>query len=214
MCNMKNKLMNNKSKKIDVSKSYDIISDDWKNFRDSTKINKCIVDFTDYLTPNGKILDIGCGTGYPIAKYLVSCNFEVTGIDISREMINKAKKLKLKNAEFINQDILNFSTEIKFDGVIAFDSIWHIAKDKQADVYSKISSLMKNGAYFIFTHGNRDSEIIGTMFNQEFYYSALSINHLKEALSKAGLKIISLIEDYKEQSTGTRDLLVIAQKQE
>ena len=157
-----------KVEKIDNAKSYDLICEDWQRFRSSTKVNKCIVDFTERLTTDGKVLDIGCGTGYPIAQYLVSRNFKVTGIDISREMINKAKSLKLKNAEFINQDILNFSSQTKYDGVIAFDSIWHIAKNKQSAIYRKVSSLMRDKAYFIFTHGNRNDETIGTMFQQRF----------------------------------------------
>lgn len=198
--------------KIDIGKSYDLISDDWQKFRNSTKINKCIVDFCNDVTPNGKILDIGCGTGYPIAKYLVEQKFYVTGIDISQKMIDKAGNLHLENATFIKKDILNFTSDALYDGVIAFDSIWHIAKERQPDVYKKIASLMKRGAYFLFTHGNHDGETIGTMFNREFYYSALNIDKLKSILAKSGLEVITLIENYKEQSTGERDLLVIAKK--
>lgn len=107
--------------KIDIGKSYDLISDEWQKFRNSTKINKCIVDFCNDVTPNGKILDIGCGTGYPIAKYLVEQKFYVTGIDISQKMIDKAGNLHLKNATFIKKDILNFTSDALYDGVIAFD---------------------------------------------------------------------------------------------
>ena len=201
------------SAKIDVEQSYDSICDDWQKFRNSTEINKCIVDFCDLITPNGKILDIGCGTGYPIARYLVERDFSVTGIDISQKMIEKANELQLEKATFIKQDILDFSTDLRYDGVIAFDSIWHIAKEQHHNVYRKIASLMNCGAYFLFTHGSRNNETIGTMFNKQFYYSALDINELKPILSGVGLKIISLIENYKEVSTGQRDLLVIAQKQ-
>lgn len=200
------------STKIDIEQSYDLISDDWQKFRNSTKINKCIVDFLEFITPNGKILDVGCGTGYPITQFLVERNFYVTGIDISQKMIDKANKLQLKNAYFIKKDILDYSTDILYDGIIAFDSIWHIEKDKQIEVYKKIANLMNYGAYFLFTHGNRNNETIGTMFNQKFYYSALNISELKVIFSEVGLKIISLVENYKEQSTGERDLLVITQK--
>lgn len=199
--------------KIDIEQAYDSICDDWQKFRNSTQINKCIVDFCDLITPNGKILDVGCGTGYPIAQYLVERNFYVTGIDVSRRMIEKAEQLQLKNANFIKSDILCFADDMLYDGVIAFDSIWHIAKDKQATVYGKIASLMNCGAYFLFTHGNRNGETVGTMFHRQFYYSALHIDELKAIFSKVGLKIISLTENYKEVSTGERDLLVIAQKQ-
>lgn len=47
-------------------------------------INQCIVDFANNLSPNSRVLDIGCGTGYPIALYLSKQGFQVTGIDISR----------------------------------------------------------------------------------------------------------------------------------
>ncbi len=201
------------SAKIDIEQAYDLICDDWQKFRNSTKINKCIVDFCDLITPNGKILDVGCGTGYPIAQYLVERNFFVTGIDVSQKMIDKANKLQLPKAIFIKQDILDFSADLQYDGVIAFDSIWHIAKEKQRDIYRKIASLMNYGAYFLFTHGNRNDETIGTMFNRQFYYSALAIEELKVIFSEVGLKIVDLIENYKEVSTGERDLLVIAQKQ-
>lgn len=198
--------------KIDTLNSYDLISDEWEKFRNSTPINQCIVDFCDLIVPNGTVLDIGCGTGYPIAHYLSSRGFSVTGIDGSREMTAKAKALGLPNATFLNQDILNFSSENRYDGVIAFDSLWHIAKSGQAGAYRKISSLMKDGAYFIFTHGSRNDETIGTMFGRQFYYGALGIDELKAVLSEVGLKIVSLTENYEEPSTGARDLLVIAQK--
>ena len=200
------------SDKIDNGHSYDLICDEWQKFRDTTVINKCIVDFVEYLIPNGNILDVGCGTGYPIAQYLVSRNFFVTGIDISQEMINKANRLRLKNSVFIKQDVLNFSSDILFDGVIAFDSLWHVAKENQIATYRKISSLMKQGAYFIFTHGNRNDETVGTMFNQKFYYSALKTEEIVNVFAEVGLKAVSVIENYKEQTTGERDLLVIAQK--
>lgn len=197
---------------IDNGAAYDLISDEWQKTRNSTDINRCIADFVELLVPNGNVLDVGCGTGYPIAKYLVSRGFFVTGIDISQKMIDKASKLQLKNALFLKKDILHYSTDRLYDGVIAFDSIWHIEKNKQPDVYSKIASLMKRGAYFIFTHGNRNSETVGTMFGQNFYYGALNVNEVLTLFSKVGLKTVSLTEHYKEKTTGERDLLVVARK--
>lgn len=197
---------------IDNAKSYDLICKEWKSFRDSTIINKCIINFTKLLIPGGNVLDIGCGTGYPIAKYLCDQNFFVTGVDISSEMIKEARKLHLKNATFINKDFLDFSSDKLFDGIIAFDSIWHIARNKQVEVFYKISSLIKKGGYFIFTHGNCNGETIGIMFDQKFYYSALDITEIKILFSKLGFKFIEFKEKYKEKSTGERDLLVIAQK--
>lgn len=192
--------------------AYNKICDYWNNFRNNTKINNCIVDFVKYLKPNSKILDIGCGTGYPIDYYLVTEGFKVTGIDISENMINKAKQMNLANASFINIDILKYHTANKYDGIIAFDSLWHIQYDKQNKIYQIISNLLNKGGYLLFTHGKEDGIIKGEMFDETFYYSALDVEVVHQLLMENGFDIISSIQNYEEPTTGSRDLLIIAKK--
>lgn len=199
--------------RIDNARAYDAISDDWQRSRSATPANACIVDFVRLLRRNGHVLDVGCGTGYPIAQYLSSCHFFVTGIDISPAMIQKAKALHLPHAEFIEQDFLTYTSDCLYDGIIAFDSLWHIAKEKQPAIYPKLASLMRPGAYVIFTHGKRDDETTGMMYDQEFYYSALETEEVRLLMAQAGLTVLSLTENYREPTTGDRDLLVVAQKQ-
>lgn len=196
----------------DVRSSYNKISNYWNNFRNKTQINKCIVEFTRNLNPHSKILDIGCGTGYPISAYLSKQGFTVTGIDISEEMIKKAKNLNLPNSTFLVEDILNFKSKEKYDAVIAFDSIWHIAHENQKNIYQIVSSLTVYGGLFLFTHGKTDSEIISTMWGEPFYHSALDLKSVHNLLTKNGFSILSSIENYQEKTTGHRDLLIIAQK--
>lgn len=198
---------------MDINRnSYNRICEQWHDFRRKTIINQCAADFIKYLKPNSNILDIGCGTGYPIAAYLSEQGFKVTGIDISERMIEKAKELKLINATFFIKDILEFETAEKYDGVIAFDSLWYISHDKQAEIYRIVSSLMNVGGYFLFTHGKNNGTIMGKMFGEEFCYSALDAEDVFKILAKNGFGVISAVEDYEEETTGDRELLVIAQK--
>jgi ubiquinone/menaquinone biosynthesis C-methylase UbiE len=60
------------------------------------------------------LLDVGCGTGEHL-KHL-SSEFECTGIDINKCMINVAKK-KVPNAKFRVADMIKFSLKEKFDVV-------------------------------------------------------------------------------------------------
>ena len=196
----------------DVRSSYNKISNFWNDFRRKTPINKCIIDFAKVLKPSSKILDIGCGTGYPIASYLSQQSFIVTGIDISEEMIKKAQNLNLPNATFLVEDILNFKSKEKYDAVIAFDSIWHIAHDNQKKIYPIISSLTAHGGLFLFTHGKTDSEIISTMWDEPFYHSALDLKTVHNLLIQNSFSILTSIENYQEETTGSRDLLIIAKK--
>lgn len=196
----------------EVKTSYNKISDQWYEFRSKTKANKCIVDFAKDLKPNSKILDVGCGNGYPIASYLSQQGFLVTGIDIAEEMIKKTQQLNLSNATFLVEDILNFKSEEKYDAIIAFDSIWHITHNKQKKIYEIISSLIAPGGLFLFTHGKNNGEIVSTMWGEPFYHSALDWEEVQQLLKKNGFEILSSIENYIEKTTGHRDLLVIAKK--
>ena len=191
--------------------SYNNIVNEWSNYRNKT-INTCIKEFIELLPKQSKVLDIGCGTGQPIVEYLSKEGFYVTGIDISSKMIEVANKLNLPNTTFLEQDILEYVNEDKFDGIIAFDSIFHIEESKQKEVFKTISNLLKNEGYFIFTHGLEQGTIKGSMFNNEFIYSALSKEELLNTLKENNLEIIKWEEHYQEPTTGDRDLLVIIKK--
>lgn len=74
------------------------------------------------IQPNEKILDVGVGTGLSLPLYPRHC--QVTGIDLSEEMLNKAHK-KIKKYDLINitlkqMDAMNLQFEDNtFDQVIA-----------------------------------------------------------------------------------------------
>lgn len=191
--------------------SYNKIVDEWDNARKNGSISSLLVLFASKLKSNRKVLDIGCGTGSPVTKYLSEKDIIVTGIDISEEMIKKAKELNLKNANFIVTDFFDYNPIEKFDGIVAFDSFFHFGKNQQKDIYKRTSSMLTKGGYLLFTHGKNDSEIIDKMFNEDFYYSSLAVNDVKQLLKESGFKIIELIEDYKENNDA-RELIVLARK--
>ena len=195
-----------------VKRAYDAIADEWHKFRKDCAINKCVAEFEQLLPRNSEILDVGCGTGYPIAAYLTEKGHRVTGIDVSTEMLEKARALKLVNARFINVDFTDYVADTSFDAVIAFDSLWHIARSAQEEIYLKLASLIKSGGYLLFTHGSRKGEITGEMYGETFYYSALDAARARELLAENGFEILTFMGNYSEPTTGTRDLLVTARK--
>jgi SAM-dependent methyltransferase len=58
-----------------------------------------------HIHPPGKILDVGCGTGY-YCKIFSDLGFQATGIDFSKRAIAKARE-KYANLEFSVADALN-----------------------------------------------------------------------------------------------------------
>ena len=193
--------------------SYNKICDRWSEYREKSRINTCIVEFVKHLKPGARVLDFGCGSGYPIATYLSDQGFVVTGIDISERMIEKARALNLKSADFLVEDILTFSSTEKYDAIIAFDSIWHVPQEQQKDIYKMVGDLINSGGYFLLTHGKTQGSVSGHMFGEEFYYSALDACRVRELLNENGFEIIIWEEDYKEETTGDRELLVVTRKE-
>lgn len=102
-------------------------------------------------TINGKrVLDLGCGPGQE--SYLFSeLGFNVTGLDFSKEMIKRAKKLKQSSNQpnFIVGDMMKLTEYFEdntFDAVWANASILHIRKNDLQEVLKGITSVSKDGA--------------------------------------------------------------------
>lgn len=73
-------------------KRYDLIATGFSEMRDSFATEQKYIDlFIQHLKPGSHILDVGCGSGYPIASYLIEHGFEVTGIDGSKELLKIAE---------------------------------------------------------------------------------------------------------------------------
>ena len=65
----------------DVRDTYDRQADAW-DARRSRALHEVgwLTRFVDALPPSGRVLDLGCGTGRPIAEWLTGQGFGVTGI--------------------------------------------------------------------------------------------------------------------------------------
>jgi len=190
------------------TESYNKIAIHWAKARNNAIVNKPIVDFTEKIKPNGKILDIGCGTGKPIAEYLSDQQFSITGIDVSDKMIECAKANDIKNAHFLVCDFFDFESDDLFDGIIAWDSLFHFPKNRQIEIYSRIYKLLNPDGFFLFTHGKQEDEHTDQMFGETFYYSCLSKDFVLELLNDVGFKVIFSIENFVEEND-RRDWVVL-----
>lgn len=103
---------------------------------------------------NSKVLELCCGTGrltIPIAEE----GYQVTGIDITKSMLDRAKEKAQKanlDISFIEADITKLELKEQFDAVlIPFNSIHHLYKTEDLiKVFNNVRSLLKKGGVFIF----------------------------------------------------------------
>jgi hypothetical protein len=126
-------------------------------------------------------------------------------------MLQKAIEQKIENAKYYLYDFFEYNPIEKYDGIIAFDSFFHFPKEKQYKIYEKISDWINRDGYLLFTHGKKEGEIKGKMFEETFYYSALDKEDVHKLLIRNGFEIELSIENYKEENMD-RDLVIIAKK--
>jgi len=109
-------------------------------------------DFAD-IKKGDHILDLGSGAGNDcfVARALVGEEGKVTGIDMTEQMIKKARencaKLQFKNVEFVLGDIESMPfAEKTFDAVIS-NCVLNLVPDKQK-AFSEIFRVLKAGGHF------------------------------------------------------------------
>ena len=97
------------------------------------------------LLKQGKILDIGCGSGRD-AKELINLGFEYIGIDYSEKLLEESRKNN-PGVLFLKQSVyeLDFPKN-SFDSFWACAILLHMPKDKINNALKSIHGVMKTGA--------------------------------------------------------------------
>ena len=191
--------------------SYDKIADLYDEYMADRKVGRCIIEFADLLNSGDMILDVGSGSGVPSDRYLVERGFIVEGIDESSKMIKNARRNN-PGVNYYISDINKWRPDYCYDGIIAFDSLFHIDYDLQIETFKRLSDLLKSDGYIIFTHGKTDDIREGNMFNEEFSYASLGFYKIIKVLNDVHLKPCKIYLNYYDINAGNRDLVVIARE--
>lgn len=137
-----------------------------------------------------KVLDIGIGTGR-ISKLLIERGAIVYGVDISRKMIEQAKK-KLKEKP-INFKIADVGRKIpypdnKFDYVVCIRVLKYIPNWR--NTIKEVSRILKKDGIFIFDISNLYSVVSFALKNSNYF--VFKYNEVKRVLESEGFQIINV----------------------
>ena len=178
----------------ELGRNYDSIAEEFRKQRSRSVGLSYTREFSRMLQPSSLILDIGCGTGRPLARYLVDEGHRVRGIDISGKMIEIVRH-EIPEGMFEQGDILTWSSQLRFDGIIAWDSLFHLPLGSQHDALEKICALLAPRGVALLTFGGKEGEIRSAMFGHEFYYSSLDRSTYESFFLSRGYSIILSEQD-------------------
>ncbi|KJX88954.1 hypothetical protein SY94_0833 [Agrobacterium tumefaciens] len=180
----------------DVIKLYTDHGADFDKERGRSLAEKTWLDrFTSLLPDGGSILDIGCGSGEPIAGYFVAKGYAVTGIDASRPLIELCRSRFPENLWAV-ADMRELALGRRFDGLIAWHSFFHLSPEDQRLMFGIFCQHANDGAALIFTAGPGRGEAIGTFQGKPLYHASLAREDYESLLAANGFRLLDhIVED-------------------
>jgi 2-polyprenyl-3-methyl-5-hydroxy-6-metoxy-1,4-benzoquinol methylase len=157
------------------------------------------------LPPGARILDVGCGSGW-LCEYFARFGYDVTGIDISSELIAMADERLSKvpygsdhekglEYRFLVHDIEAAALEETFDAVICYDSLHHF--ENEQSVLKHLATMLGYGGQLFVLEGERpptgsetERELRTAMQQYETLESPFSRDYLLSLLRGHGFAIV------------------------
>jgi cyclopropane fatty-acyl-phospholipid synthase-like methyltransferase len=165
----------------------------WAQLRSTSLYERPWLDRFLQLAPaNGRILDIGCGNGVPIAQYFIVQGREVTGVDSSAAMIEACRQ-RFPQQRWSLADMRALALQEKFAGLLAWDSFFHLARENQRSMFPIFSRHAQPGAALMFTSGTSDGVALGRFEGEPLFHASLAQEEYRQLLQENGFNIIKMV---------------------
>jgi SAM-dependent methyltransferase len=152
--------------------------------------------FVAALPGGAAVLDLGCGSGSPVAKYLAECGLHVTGIDASPTLVSLCRK-RLPEHEWLVSDMRQLELSRKFDGILAWDSFFHLTPDDQRRMFDVFAQHAAPAAVLMFNSGPAYGERVGSYRGDPLYHASLNPDEYTALLDGIGFRVLAhAIDDW------------------
>ena len=165
----------------------------WADLRGSAMPERrWLQKFMDLLPNASSVLDLGCGSGRPIAQHLSKNGVNVIGVDASPELIEIARKA-LPDAQLVVADMRHLRLGARFDGIVAWNSTFHLTPEAQRGMFPIFARHAKKGGALIFTSGPRHGDAIGVFEGEPLYHASLDPEEYRSLLDQNGFDLIDYV---------------------
>jgi SAM-dependent methyltransferase len=149
--------------------------------------------FTLLLPKNATILDLGCGSGEPIARHLIERSFRVSGVDTSPTLISLCRS-RFPDGEWLVRDMRTLELDTTFQGLLAWDSFFHLSPDDQRRMFPVFRQHAAPGAALMFTSGSSFGECLGSYRDEPLYHASLAPPEYRSLLESNGFRVEAYVE--------------------
>lgn len=150
--------------------------------------------FLRHVRPGGTVLDMGCGAGEPIARYLIDRGVQVVGMDASPSMIELCRA-RFPDSEWLVGDMRHLELGRRFDGILAWDSLFHLAMDDQRGMFRRFALHAGRDAPLMFTSGSSEGEAVGSYREEPLFHASLAPAEYEEILATNRFVVSGYVAD-------------------
>jgi cyclopropane fatty-acyl-phospholipid synthase-like methyltransferase len=147
--------------------------------------------FAKRLARGSRVLDLGCAGGEPVARFLVEQGTQVTGVGSSPEMIALARD-RMPEQDWIVADMRCLALGRSFDGILAWDSFFHLKHEAQRAMFPVFDAHAAEAAVLMFNTGPDHGEGTSTFtFKDEpLYHASLAPDEYQVLLDDSGFEVV------------------------
>jgi SAM-dependent methyltransferase len=174
-----------------VAAGYDSVAETYAAQRDRFAHTGLLAAFAALVKPGGLVLDIGVGSGLPVAAHLLDSGFRVVGIDVSGAMLGLARR-NVPAAALARMDLTHLAfAPLSFDGAVAFYSLFHVGREHHAGVLAALASVLRPGAPVLFSVGGEAWEGVEDFHGARMFWSHFAPQTYLEMVAAAGFASVS-----------------------
>lgn len=180
-------------------REYDLIADWYRSDRSRSIGVKEALAAVASLPRGSRILDVGCGNGWPITDALVTAGYRLVGLDSSQGMLERFRR-NLPSTPAVRADSRACPfLDDAFDAAVSWGMLFHLEPRDQSTTFAAVSRVLKAGAPFLFTAAEIPEApgdhpgITGTMNGVTFRYYA--VQDYRTLIARHGFELENVFDD-------------------
>jgi SAM-dependent methyltransferase len=152
-------------------------------------------DWARTLPLGATVIDLGCGTGFPITKVLVDERLNVYGVDAAPSLV-AAFRHNLPEVPVACESVVESSFFNRtFDGVVAWGLIFLLQPEEQRHLIQRVADILLPGGRLLFTSSTGTEPLVWNDAMTGLESRSLGAAEYRKLLFEVGLYVTREYED-------------------